>query len=86
VSSLCRGCGKQLEWGIDDEGKKIPLDMRAPIYKLGSYDPDKRAWMLMRMPEGFKVTHFATCPKASEFSGARRTGTQPDSKAKAAGR
>ena len=60
-----------LHWGITPEGKKIPLDSKAPVYyvKLGM-NKDKAEGNelieIFREPNAF-VTHFATCPKASDF-------------------
>lgn len=63
----CKGCGKPIVWGETSEGKAIPLDPRPPVYRIMRHDlagdpkvhRDKEAM----------VSHFATCPKASQFSG-----------------
>ncbi len=68
--SDCRGCHKEIVWGVTADGKKIPLDPRAPVYQLGRVDIDgnqelSRTSMAM-------VSHFCTCPKANLFSGSNK--------------
>lgn len=63
----CKGCGREIIWGRTPEGKSIPLDTIAPVYVThpqggSSIVRHSTAW----------VSHFATCPKASEFSGSRK--------------
>ena len=85
--SECRGCGKTIVW-IDTrsaDGSRIvqmPLDPRAPVYvvrKVGEGD---------RAAENYMVSHFATCPKASEMSkqrtafGEKKSGSESRSPAK----
>jgi hypothetical protein len=69
--STCKGCGREIVWGEDAAGKKIPLDPRPPIYRVrnmgGELVQVERATVGM-----YLVTHFATCPKASQFSRKRR--------------
>ena len=70
--STCKGCGKKLYWGITEDGKTIPLDAVAPVYyvKLGMNENKKNGTEkieIFREPNAF-VTHFATCPKANQFS------------------
>ena len=64
--SDCKGCGKPIVWGITADGKKIPLDPRPPIYRFDGHD----ATRIERVMDVY-VTHFATCPKASQFSGSK---------------
>lgn len=66
----CKGCGKPIVWGLTPEGKRIPLDPRAPVY-------DYATTPAMDGASAFRnrvamVTHFATCPKASEFSQSKK--------------
>ena len=56
----CRACGKKLAFAVGPNGKTIPLDMVAPVYRLDG-DVAVRA-------EGHYVTHFATCTKPNDFS------------------
>jgi hypothetical protein len=91
IESTCNGCGKNIVWGKTKDGKRIPLDSRAPVYlqsdqygngsglafrqeEVEHYidpldgspgcDPVKGKWM---------VSHFATCPKANEFSASKKS-------------
>lgn len=69
--SKCRGCGREIVWGQDAEGKRIPLDPRPPVYRV--FDPPNAGepHLVARMPNAM-VSHFITCPKAAEFSRGRR--------------
>ena len=67
--AICHGCNKEIVWAQTKDGVRIPLDPRAPVYRLlgDSRDPapvirDKTAM----------VSHFATCPNANEFSGKKK--------------
>lgn len=70
MSATCRGCGKPIVWGIDPDGKKIPLDPRAPVYALNHLpvggDPH------VERDHDSMVSHFATCSKANDFSGSKK--------------
>lgn len=72
----CR-CGARMAFAVEDAtGKKIPLDLSSPVYAVTHVDPEepgrpeivhvKRA-NLENGVEAF-VSHFRTCPRASEFS------------------
>lgn len=81
-TSPCKGCGRPVVWGETADGKKIPLDPRPPLYFAfvhvkGHIAAERIEPMVMtdqpHAPDGRPmVSHFATCPKASEFSGSRR--------------
>ena len=63
----CKGCGKEIVWGATAEGKKIPLDPRALVYttiEMRGHKEIVRTYLAM-------VSHFATCPKANDFSGSK---------------
>jgi hypothetical protein len=68
----CRGCGKPMVFAEMMDKKKIPLDPRAPVYRIVTADADGTPLIVERDREVY-VTHFATCPKASEFSGGKKT-------------
>jgi hypothetical protein len=76
-TSVCHGCGKRIVWGVM-EGKKLPLDPSPPVYEVVGIDGNgpivrRAARYTEGMPiVGFMVSHFSTCPKASEFSGSRK--------------
>ena len=70
----CRGCGAPIVWAKGTEGGAIPLDPRAIVYDVvEETDGTLRARKVQRalrgdMKNGHAVSHFATCPKANEFS------------------
>jgi hypothetical protein len=77
MSAVCRGCGKPIIWGVTPEGKRIPLDPRPPVYVV-DYSAEAKEFVARLVPleDGVRthmVSHFATCPKASEFSGGRKS-------------
>ena len=72
----CRGCGKEIVWGVTEDGKKIPLDPRAAVYRFtdhgqGGPRPDNSRIIRDR---NAMVTHFATCPQAGQFSRSKKKG------------
>ena len=71
----CKSCNRPLLFAKTPEGKIIPLDTVAPIY---IFDPKtntcEQADNNIEGAVKCYVTHFATCPKASEFS---KKKTQP---------
>lgn len=50
------------------DGKVIPLDPRPPIYAAKLWDEDRETPMEVERHFTAYVSHFATCPKASDFS------------------
>ena len=68
----CKGCGKEIVWGILPSSretgpeKKIPLDPKPPCYFYSMFDES-----IQRAPVGTYVSHFATCPKANDFSASK---------------
>jgi hypothetical protein len=69
--ATCKGCGKEIVWGVTPDGKRIPLDPKPPIYAVAQ--DVGGALHLRRMPTGdVMVSHFATCPQANEFSASKR--------------
>jgi hypothetical protein len=78
--SICRGCGKEIVWGTTEDGKKIPLDPRAPVYSLGPRKiGDNPAFgerdgdQVVKRTSLAMVSHFVTCPKRDQFSGSNKT-------------
>ncbi len=70
----CKGCGKEIIWAKNENGKMIPLDPRAPVYSIVKDDGDAFRCVRVDGDSDFidYVTHFATCPKASDFSGSKK--------------
>ena len=65
-------CGKQIVMAQDEDGNWIPLDASAPTYSYWFEDGKAKC---ARAGRSVCVTHFATCPKANEFS---RSGKRKD--------
>ena len=71
--SVCRGCGRPIIWAENENGKKIPLDATAPVYQVTEekIDTENRRYAIKVQRSGGYVSHFSTCPKASDFSKAK---------------
>ena len=72
-TTLCRGCGKPVVFAVvqkedGEEGRAI-LDFRAPVYEVLSDANDRT---IVRRSKTAAVSHFATCPDASTFSGSKK--------------
>ncbi len=74
----CRGCGRKIIWAITAEGKNIPLDLVAPVYSVALHriEDGTEVYTATRLGMTF-VSHFATCPKANQFSGRNKEKTKP---------
>jgi hypothetical protein len=63
----CKGCGKPIQWAVSTDGPVVPLDLRPAVYRnTGRTTADGTP--LVERVKGSAVTHFATCPKANEFT------------------
>lgn len=74
--SSCRGCGAPIVWAKDAAGHSIPLDPRPPVYRVTDQLPAPAAERLTEQHlngplVAAMVSHFATCPKAAQFSGSK---------------
>lgn len=74
----CKGCGRPIVWAVMD-GKRIPLDPQPAVYTVvgdGSNgtvcERDRPGGNVMGQLLSHMVTHFATCPKARDFSGSSK--------------
>lgn len=65
MTKPCFGCGKPVIWARTERGKLMPLDATAQCFEIEEKDGE----LYCRRVENTHVTHFATCPKASDFSG-----------------
>lgn len=65
----CLKCGAPLAFVVGPNGKKIPLDQRAQVYRI--ITDLTGAPVCEQVPDAF-VTHFASCPKANDFSGSKK--------------
>lgn len=59
----CRGCGRTITFAIGPNDKSIPLEI-PNLYTIG---PDGHAAKFVSESPLY-VSHFTTCPKASDFS------------------
>lgn len=57
----CKKCNMEIIFATNQNGKLIPLDAKAHVYKLVNAERCERV-------ENHHVTHFATCPWATHFS------------------
>lgn len=64
----CRACGAPLLFVQDAEGKTHPLDTRSPTFRVER----DLAGDEIAVRSDAMVSHFATCPKASDFSKGRK--------------
>lgn len=73
---FCKGCGKEIIWGVTAPGKAVPLDPRAPIYHVVPDTDAKSGYSAIKITrsevDGFMVSHFSTCPHANDFSAGNR--------------
>ena len=66
--TLCKGCGRPMEWGVTEDGKKIPLDPKPIIYAISSAERVDGMVRVIKLTKGeAMVSHFSTCPKANSF-------------------
>ena len=63
------GCGKPIVWALDENSKRIPLDPRAPVYRVVENEAGET--ICWREPQAM-VSHFATCSHANEFSRSKK--------------
>lgn len=74
--SKCKGCGKEILWMKTTENKMIPLDPKPPIYEVHDAAPEEFKGGAdcygARADKGYYVSHFATCPKANDFSASKK--------------
>lgn len=64
----CKACKAPLAIVMGPNGKRIPLDLRAPVYSIS----EDMTGAAVAMPhQSAHVSHFSSCPRANEFSGAK---------------
>lgn len=69
--AICKGCGKKILWGQTEDGKNIPLDPIPPVYCIVATRPNGNLFV-EKTDQEYMVSHFATCPKADEFSKSKK--------------
>ena len=66
--TVCKGCGKPIEWGITEQGKKIPLDPGPTVYAISSMGRTDGCKSVIKLAKGEAyVSHFILCPNANDF-------------------
>lgn len=66
ANGTCKSCGKKIVWIRTPEGKAIPLDPVPACYRItDGDDPDH---VQGERDENVLVSHFVTCPNASQHS------------------
>ena len=78
----CKGCGRPIVWAKDAAGKAIPLDPRAPVYRVLELEAGIACRRLepteataANPATAAMVSHFATCSAAAQFSGRGKKAT-----------
>jgi hypothetical protein len=61
----CRGCGRPIIFEKNESGRVVPLEKVATVYFI---DQNGRLAKSPAPAGGYYISHFTTCPKASEFS------------------
>lgn len=70
--NVCKGCGKEIMWGVTPNGKKIPLDKKAPVYAVMAGQGEEPGLIQITRDDNSFVSHFATCSKANDFSNSKK--------------
>lgn len=65
----CKACRAPLAIVMGPNGKPIPLDLRSPVYELGT---DLTGHALAKPAPGRYTSHFATCTDPNRFSKGKR--------------
>lgn len=68
--AACKGCGREVLFMKDENGKTQILDAVAPTYVV--VGPDRCERTGKDIPERVLVSHFATCRQADRFSAANK--------------
>ena len=71
MSAICRGCQKPIVWAETGDGKKIPLDPSAPVYRIDGGLAVLIERKARELQGGAMVSHFSTCAKAGDFGSSR---------------
>jgi hypothetical protein len=69
INAHCEECGRPILWAKTDDGKDIPLDQSAPVYRAVPKDGGLAAVR----DKGSFASHFAVCSRPDKFSKSKRT-------------
>jgi len=67
---LCKGCGKEILWMLNENGKREPFDAkvsRVLVYGLIVDSETQKAEEAPCQIDKGHLPHFVTCPKADQF-------------------
>lgn len=66
--SYCQGCGRVMAWGVTPDGKKIPLDPKAPVYRIIERRPiaGGQDEIIVERATAAMVNHHSTCPAVNK--------------------
>lgn len=67
--SVCRSCGAEIVWALTASGKRMPLDAQSLPLPPGRFilsGDDPPVATPLRVVTSTYVSHFATCPNASQ--------------------
>lgn len=75
TDTVCKSCGAEIVWITDQGGKRIPLNKRR--VRIYSYDKENKARCGYAIhtdgtPLLTYISHFVTCPNASDHSARSR--------------
>ena len=68
----CRKCGMKIEFRVGPNGKILPLQRVRSVYVLDQGGQVDNANAAHAGAEAIYVSHFETCPNASDFSRGRK--------------
>jgi hypothetical protein len=74
----CRKCGAPLHFARTHKGDTIPLDLRAHVWVIVYDRTEPRRPSTVVRTELAYVSHFFTCPYASEFSRKNKESDSPE--------
>lgn len=67
--SQCKGCGAEIVWCVNTAtGSRIPIDVHPVVYHVIEGRDGQMEAIKAEDQDELGVSHFATCPKASQFS------------------
>jgi len=83
--SHCRDCGQEIVWGQDEQGRRMPLDRGADVYRLLQWDAIAQKYAVTKVQSGYYVDHRSVCPKRKRRTAARPASSRSDPRRAASG-
>lgn len=69
--AYCENCNRLIVIGKTVDGKKIPLDPKASVYRIVERGDDGEGALIDRAPN-MMVSHLATCPLVNRYTGVKK--------------